>query len=446
VQPAPEETPAPQPVAAIQVHSTIETFEPVKVSEHVEGDFKEYLLRRTKDGNRALSLLADEELIHIIEANRDKAGTISTQEKFMVKKEAILGISHNKFDWLDRFKLGWWSMFAGGLTLSILGISSGSTLLLAGLFFSCWQFADPEMITLETTTGRRRLMLNRMGSDRELMGCSMNHFSSTMKELLTSGELNTSNFEASIETLMLERAAQLQAAAEQAADLPLPTPATSAQPVMAASAELPAPAPLGEQPSPTQMDASPLTTPSPNPVAEVESTEVPQQESQEQESSDWGDATEWADSTPEELPEPAPPPELGEPAPPAELPEPAPPPELGEPAPPAELPEPAPPVELGEPAPPAELPEPAPPPELSPPPAPAPPPGLAPLPAPTPPLPIPPPGLALPPIPPLPSIDPLLMNPDAPMPPPPETVVAGSPREDRMSMDEKDDLLSMLDD
>ncbi len=419
MQPAPEETPAPQPVAAIQVHSTIETFEPVKVSEHVEGDFKEYLLRRTKDGNRALSLLADEELIHIIEANRDKAGTISTQEKFMVKKEAILGISHNKFDWLDRFKLGWWSMFAGGLTLSILGISSGSTLLLAGLFFSCWQFADPEMITLETTTGRRRLMLNRMGSDRELMGCSMNHFSSTMKELLTSGELNTSNFEASIETLMLERAAQLQAAAEQAADLPLPTPATSAQPVMAASAELPAPAPLGEQPAPTQMDASPLTTPSPNPVAEVESTEVPQQESQEQESSDWGDATEWADSTPEELPEPAPPPELGEPAPPAELPEPAPP---------------------------AELPEPAPPPELSPPPAPAPPPGLAPLPAPTPPLPIPPPGLALPPIPPLPSIDPLLMNPDAPMPPPPETVVAGSPREDRMSMDEKDDLLSMLDD
>ena len=401
MQPAPEETPAPQPVAAIQVHSTIETFEPVKVSEHVEGDFKEYLLRRTKDGNRALSLLADEELIHIIEANRDKAGTISTQEKFMVKKEAILGISHNKFDWLDRFKLGWWSMFAGGLTLSILGISSGSTLLLAGLFFSCWQFADPEMITLETTTGRRRLMLNRMGSDRELMGCSMNHFSSTMKELLTSGELNTSNFEASIETLMLERAAQLQAAAEQAADLPLPTPATSAQPVMAASAELPAPAPLGEQPSPTQMDASPLTTPSPNPVAEVESTEVPQQESQEQESSDWGDATEWADPTPEELPEPAPPPEL---------------------------------------------PEPAPPPELSPPPAPAPPPGLAPLPAPTPPLPIPPPGLALPPIPPLPSIDPLLMNPDAPMPPPPETVVAGSPREDRMSMDEKDDLLSMLDD
>jgi hypothetical protein len=38
------------------------------------------------------------------------------------------------------------------------------------------------------------------------------------------------------------------------------------------------------------------------------------------------------------------------------------------------------------------------------------------------------------------------MDPDAAMPAPPETMVAGSPREDPMSTDEKNDLLSMLDD
>ena len=343
----------------------------------------------------------------------------------MVKKEALLGISHNKFNWLDSFKFGWWSMFAGGLTLSIFGIPIGSTLLVAGLFFSCWQFADPEMITLETTTGRHRLMLNRMGSDRELMGCSMDHFSATIQNLLTSGELDTTDYENSVEGLMLERAAQLQAAAQEAAAKaeskaaePLtPSPASPAQ-VMVTSGTLAVSAepmatssiePFPIQPPPTDSDTDLIT-----PAVEGEPTDSIdqiQEDTQESESSDWGGASEW--------PEPAPPAELAEPAPPEELPEPAPP---------------------------AELPEPAPPPALAPPPAPIPPPSLAPLPAPTPPLPMPPPGLGLPPVIPLPSLDPLLMDPDAAMPAPPETMVAGSPREDPMSTDEKNDLLSMLDD
>jgi hypothetical protein len=483
VQPEPQEPPAPQPEATIQVHSTIETFAPVKVSEHIEGDFKEYLLRRTKDTSKALSLLADDELIHVSEAKRNKDGTVSTQQRFMVKKEALLGISHNKFDWLDSFKFGWWSMFAGGLTLSIFGIPIGSTLLVAGLFFSCWQFADPEMITLETTTGRHRLMLNRMGSDRELMGCSMDHFSATIQNLLTSGELDTTDYENSVEGLMLERAAQLQAAAQEAAAKaeskaeskaaePLtPSPASPAQ-VMVTSGTLAVSAepmatssiePFPIQPPPTDSDTDLIT-----PAVEGEPTDSIdqiQEDTQESESSDWGGASEWPEPTPpaelaepappEELPEPAPPAELAEPAPPEALPEPAPPAELAEPAPPEALPEPAPPAELAEaappeelpePAPPAELPEPAPPPALAPPPAPIPPPSLAPLPAPTPPLPMPPPGLGLPPVIPLPSLDPLLMDPDAAMPAPPETMVAGSPREDPMSTDEKNDLLSMLDD
>ena len=443
MQPEPQEPPAPQPEATIQVHSTIETFAPVKVSEHIEGDFKEYLLRRTKDTSKALSLLADDELIHVSEAKRNKDGTVSTQQRFMVKKEALLGISHNKFDWLDSFKFGWWSMFAGGLTLSIFGIPIGSTLLVAGLFFSCWQFADPEMITLETTTGRHRLMLNRMGSDRELMGCSMDHFSATIQNLLTSGELDTTDYENSVEGLMLERAAQLQAAAQEAAAKaeskaaePLtPSPASPAQ-VMVTSGTLAVSAepmatssiePFPIQPPPTDSDTDLIT-----PAVEGEPTDSIdqiQEDTQESESSDWGGASEW--------PEPTPPAELAEPAPPEELPEPAPPAELAEPAPPEALPEPAPP---------AELPEPAPPPALAPPPAPIPPPSLAPLPAPTPPLPMPPPGLGLPPVIPLPSLDPLLMDPDAAMPAPPETMVAGSPREDPMSTDEKNDLLSMLDD
>ena len=408
----PQESTAPQSEATIQIHSTIESSPPIKVSDHVEGDFKEYLLRRTKRGNKALSILADEELIHVTEANRNKDGTVAIQQRFMVKKEALLGISHNKFDWLNRFKLGWWSMFGGGLALSILGIPIGSTLLMAGLFFSCWQFVDPEMITLETTTGRRRLMLNRMGSDRELMRCSMDHFSATIQNLLVSGELDTTDYENSIEALMLDRAAQLQAAAQQAASQgaePLiPDSTSSVQPTVQSEDLVTPAAPIAASPiesapvqpnSATSAIASPLSE---TEGVETESNESTQEHSQEPESGDWGAASEWQES--------------------------------------------APPEELPEPAPPEALPEPAPLAELSPPPAPTPPPSLTPLPTPTPPLPMPPPGLALPPVPQLPAIDPLLMDPDAAMPPPPETLVAGSPREDRMSIDEKADLLSMLDD
>ena len=97
MQPVPQEPTAPQDEATIQIHSAIESSPPIKVLDHIEGDFKEYLLRRTKRGNKALSLLADEELIHVTEVNRSKDGTVATQQRFMVKKEALLGISHNKF-------------------------------------------------------------------------------------------------------------------------------------------------------------------------------------------------------------------------------------------------------------------------------------------------------------------------------------------------------------
>ena len=206
-----------QPQTVVQVHKPTPAFDPISVAEHVDGEFTEYLLRRTKNGKAAMSILEDGELIQVSSAKRNKDGTIYTQQHLMVKKEALLGVSHKKFDWLDKYRVGWWSMVAGGIGLSIIANPMGAILLAGGLFLSIWQIADPELLVLETPTGKHPLYLNRMGSDRDLMKCGMDHLSNAMKSLLKTGELDCSGYEEAVEVLMAERASIIQNQAEAAA-------------------------------------------------------------------------------------------------------------------------------------------------------------------------------------------------------------------------------------
>jgi hypothetical protein len=421
---------------AVHVHEPALVFNPISVAEHVEGEFTEYLLRRTKNGEAAISILEDGELIQVSSAKRDKEGTIHSQQHLMVKKEALLGVSHKKLDWLDKYRVGWWSMVAGGIGLSVMSNPIGAFLLAGGLFLSAWQIADPELLILETSTGKHPLYLNRMGSDRDLMKCSMDHLSNAMKSLLKTGELDCSGYEEAVKVLMAERALIIQNQAEAALETP-----SFIIPQQSAVQEIQPTQPIAEE-IPITPEETPVipevSEPTPEQVVETPEPEA----STDRESDPW--ALEPEEDTPIEdepapaaLPEPAPPPEPA----PVVLPEPAPPPEPA----PAALPEPAPPPEPA----PVVLPEPAPPPEFSatptmpPPPAPMPPPGLAPM-HPPPPPPLPSLGMDLPPI-----------SPDAIganlglgslAPPPPQALVAASPRQENLSTEDKDDLLSALGD
>ncbi|MBT7939169.1 MAG: hypothetical protein HN696_08390 [Euryarchaeota archaeon] len=396
-----------QPEMAVHVHEPALVFNPISVAEHVEGEFTEYLLRRTKNGEAAISILEDGELIQVSSAKRDKEGTIHSQQHLMVKKEALLGVSHKKLDWLDKYRVGWWSMVAGGIGLSVMSNPIGAFLLAGGLFLSAWQIADPELLILETSTGKHPLYLNRMGSDRDLMKCSMDHLSNAMKSLLKTGELDCSGYEGAVKVLMAERALIIQNQAEAA----LETPA-SIIPQQPAVQEI----------QPTQPIAEEIAiTPEETPVIPEVSEPIPEQVVEIPEPK--------GVSTNEPAPE----------APPLELSEPIPPPEPS----PGALPEPAPPPEPT----PVALPEPAPPPEFSatpttpPPPAPPPPPGLAPMPLPSlPPLPSL--GMDLPPIPPGAIESNLGLGSLAP----PQALVAASPRQENLSTEDKDDLLSALGD
>jgi hypothetical protein len=360
----------------VQVHEPTSAFNPISVAEHVEGEFTEYLLRRTKNGKAAISILEDEELIQISSAKRDKDGTIYSQQHLMIKKEALLGVSHKKFDWLDRYRVGWWSMVVGGIGLSVIANPMGALLLAGGLFFSIWQIADPELLVLETSTGKHPLYLNRMGSDRDLMKCSMDHLSNAMKSLLKTGELDCSGYEEAVEVLMAERALIIQNQAEAA--VKTPSVVIPQQPVAVQEAQ-------SIQPVAEEIVVTPEETPT---IPEVN------------------------DSAPEPLPEPAPPPEL--------TPEP--------------LPTPPP------------LPEFSTTPTMPPPPAPIPPPGRAPMVPPFPPTPPPSLGMDLPPIPPGVLGANLELGSSASSTPPPQALVAPSPRQENLSTEDKDDLISALGD
>jgi len=472
MQPGTEPPPAPQvldtstqPQMAVQVHEPTQVFNPISVAEHVEGEFTEYLLRRTKKGKAAISILDDGELIQVSSAKRDKDGTVQTQQHLMVKKGALLGVSHKKFDWLDKYRVGWWSMVVGGIGLSVMANPIGILLSAGGLFLSIMQISDPELLVLETSTGKHPLYLNRMGSDKDLMKCSMDHLSNAMKSLLKTGELDCSGYEKAVESLMAERALIIQNQAEAALATPsivIPQQAEAAQEVQ----------PI--QPVAEEIVVAPEETPAMPEVNDSTPEQVVETPEPKEETTEWGNDP-WP-SEPEEnpiaevepapeatplelpsptsipeplvvaLPEPTPPPELT----PLELPEPTPPPELT----PEPLLAPVPPPELT----PLELPEPTPPPEFSetptmpPPPAPTPPPGFmptaAPLPTALPLLPAPPPllGMDLPPIAPGVLGANLGLGSSAPSPPPPQALVASSPRQENLSTEDKDDLLSALGD
>ena len=428
MQPGTEPTHSPQvlaiptqPQTVVQVHKPTPAFDPISVAEHVDGEFTEYLLRRTKNGKAAMSILEDGELIQVSSAKRNKDGTIYTQQHLMVKKEALLGVSHKKFDWLDKYRVGWWSMVAGGIGLSIIANPMGAILLAGGLFLSIWQIADPELLVLETPTGKHPLYLNRMGSDRDLMKCGMDHLSNAMKSLLKTGELDCSGYEEAVEVLMAERASIIQNQAEAAASTP--SFVIPQQPVAVQETQ-----PL--QPVAEEIVVTPEETPALPEVSDSTSEQVV------------GEVEPEPEATPLELPEPTTPSGL--------TPEPMPAPAAAPPefsaAPdslPAALPEPAPPSGLTPepmPAPAAAPPEFSAAPTMPPPPAPPPPPGLAPMAPPSPP-PLPSLGMDLPPIPPL-GAD-LGLGSSTPL-PPPQALVAASPRQENLSTEDKDDLLSAL--
>jgi hypothetical protein len=195
-----------------------------------DSEAREFVLRETAIGNRTLSIVEDGHLFRLTRASRGDDGTHS-EDLFMTRLDALLGFTHERFDWLDSTRYLWNVMAVAGFILtymayddiSLIFYTNWFILLFAiGTIFSLMQFADPELITFETNTGKHRTLIYRAGSNRVLTNTSMDLIDSVMRDTLRGEQIDPSALNVvadAIEAEMTEvrQAAEEAAAAQQAA-------------------------------------------------------------------------------------------------------------------------------------------------------------------------------------------------------------------------------------
>ena len=300
-----------------------------------DADAREFVLRETAMGNQTLSIVEDGDLFRITRAIRGESGTHS-EDLFMSRMDALCGFTHARFDWLDTTRYLWNLLAISGLVLTILAFENPSLIFYtnwfiltfaAGTIFSMLQFADPELITFETNTGKHRLLIYRAGSNRQLTNASMDIIDSIMRDALRGEQIDPSPLNAvadaieeemaearraaeeaaaAAEAARIQAAAMAQAQAEHQAQLeaqaleqaraqiasatPPPAQAPSTPPVGAAPAAPPpvAPAPVAPAPTapppvatpptsipPVMNPPAPAFTPAPPPPAPAAPTPLP---------------------------------------------------------------------------------------------------------------------------------------------------------------------------
>ena len=282
-----------------------------------DADAREFVLRETAMGNQTLSIVEDGDLFRITRAIRGESGTHS-EDLFMSRMDALCGFTHARFDWLDTTRYLWNLLAVGGLVLTILAFENPSLIFYtnwfilifaAGTIFSMLQFADPELITFETNTGKHRLLIYRAGSNRQLTNASMDIIDSIMRDALRGEQIDPSplnavadaieadmaearraaeeaaaaaeaeriqaeaiakaqaEHQAQLEAQALEQARE-QVAATQTPATPHPVAIAPAQSPTQAPASPPAPAPVPAQPQ-TQVMTPPTTAPPPTSIPPV---------------------------------------------------------------------------------------------------------------------------------------------------------------------------------
>ena len=262
-----------------------------------ESESREFVLRETAMGNQTLSIVEDGRLFRLTRATRGEDGTHS-EDLFMTRMDALCGFTHARFDWLDTTRYLWNLMAIGGLVLTIMAYENASLifytnwfilLFAAGTILSMLQFADPELITFETNTGKHHTFIYRAGSNRVLTNTSMDLIDSAMRDALRGEQIDPTALNVvadAIEAEMAEarKAVEEAAAAEEAARIQAAAMAQAqaemqaemqAQALEQARAEIaaapPAPAPppaaVAQAPAPAPPVAAAAPPPAPAPMA-----------------------------------------------------------------------------------------------------------------------------------------------------------------------------------
>ncbi|MDP6888562.1 MAG: hypothetical protein QF454_00865 [Candidatus Thalassarchaeaceae archaeon] len=257
-----------------------------------DDEAREFVIRESCTGNHTMSLIEDGQLFRISRAHRDHEKR-HVEDLFTTKMEALLGFTHSRFDWLDKTQYLWNFMAVAGLVLTIVAevdtllfYSNWFILLFAiGLVLSLFQYADPELLTFETNTGKYRLLIYRAGSNRPLTNASMDHIDATMRTTLRGEEIDPAALNSIAESIeseaiearrakeeetaaqqqaLLAHQAAMQAQAQAQAEMQAQALAQAqAQATIQAQQATPPPAPQPQTPAPTTPPPAAAPTPVP---------------------------------------------------------------------------------------------------------------------------------------------------------------------------------------
>jgi hypothetical protein len=211
------------------------------------GDNSEFVLKESSDGDTTLSILVDEEIIRVVRVSRIGSSN-KTEDLLATKREAFTGYSHERYDWLDDHRQGWWVILGVGLITSLTISPFFVSLLAIGALLVLLQLMDPERFVISTSSGDHSFMVNRWRSNRELTNLAMELVDGVMLEVLAGKKMDTSTLDSrseviankfreaekgrqqQIEEISAEKATKTAAKAAKAEVATLPVPQTIAQP------------------------------------------------------------------------------------------------------------------------------------------------------------------------------------------------------------------------
>ena len=158
------------------------------------GDNSEFVLKESSDGDTTLSILVDEDIIRVVRVSRIGSSN-KTEDLLATKREAFTGYSHERYDWLDDHRQGWWVLLGVGLITSLTISPFFISLLAIGALLVLLQLMDPERFVISTSSGDHSFMVNRWRSNRELTNLAMELVDGVMLEVLAGKEMDSSSLD-----------------------------------------------------------------------------------------------------------------------------------------------------------------------------------------------------------------------------------------------------------
>ena len=157
---------------------------------------QEFPLNESPDGLSSTSIVVNENLIRIVEANYGEDGQRRLNVKTVMKQE-LTGFSHTHNELMHKHQWLWIVAFFVGLGFSFVAQLSMFGQLLLGIGLIGWIYMHLEVHNLEFSThgSKHKVTFTGYGSNRAMFRASMALIGPTMAKYIETGELDTKSID-----------------------------------------------------------------------------------------------------------------------------------------------------------------------------------------------------------------------------------------------------------